>query len=261
MATNWFKFYLLPAAIIGAMSLGAAVVLAPWWNVAPIPVQLRLEAPADSQIRIAWGDRADQSLPFVPVVGRQAPTPKLWLAELPPRPEYRVTIIFESPMQNAILRGISFIDVQHVESPIFKRKPGDPSDWFTADGVQIKDQAPVMLLTSAPGRRLVLSEPIYPPREPAVACIMTIWLCLTVTIGTAILLIAPLFRARGEVAPPRAAGKFDSAVGRVRHRNGDSDDRPLPRSGGPGRRRLEHVSPESDRPGTAAHVRPGRMGI
>ena len=100
-------------AVALLVALCAAVVLAPWFEVANHPVRLELEAPRGSHIEICWTETA--CLPFV--AKEDKARPDLWLAELPPARSYRVSLKFPDGIADAVLHRLVVVNTAEKRAP------------------------------------------------------------------------------------------------------------------------------------------------
>lgn len=82
----------LLAVLLAALAL-FAVWLAPWYRAGTTPLQVRMALPADVEATVSWD--ADDTATRLPLVQVE---PGVWATELPPRPDYTVTLHLDRPL-------------------------------------------------------------------------------------------------------------------------------------------------------------------
>jgi hypothetical protein len=96
----------------GFIALLLALKLAPWFYAINTHVRLYLSAPAETKISICWDEEQTQCLPFVPYsttenkIAQPGKVADMWLSELPPRPEYSISIQFDSDVYKAVFHEL-----------------------------------------------------------------------------------------------------------------------------------------------------------
>ena len=96
--------------------------LAPWFDAGPVPVQLWVDAQNGTSIKVFCDERATEGLVFVAVSnGSEAHSP-LWLAELPPLPQYRLKIVFDPPVKREALKELILLNVRDLDQPFYRAR-------------------------------------------------------------------------------------------------------------------------------------------
>jgi hypothetical protein len=77
-----------------------------------VRVKLHVQAPAETKISVCWDKTQTQCLPLIPYLSTEKRIPKVgeiadvWLSELPPRPEYSLSLNFKSKVVDGIFQGV-----------------------------------------------------------------------------------------------------------------------------------------------------------
>jgi hypothetical protein len=189
-----FKFYLVGAGIVAVLMIPVAVRVAPWYHAAMTPVQLELEAPLDTQIELCWDKAGQACSPLVPYANPDEKNARLWLGELPPRPFYELSLIFRSPGEHVALRGLTLVNTQHLESPVFQRRSDSPTMWFVPEDVNVQYLNQVFDLSTESGGRLSLPGIIRPSQSHTWLTVVFVWLLLVGALLVFGALALPLLR-------------------------------------------------------------------
>jgi hypothetical protein len=139
---NHSKRFLFCAVLVLATGAGLlAWRVTPWYDAAPVPVQLWLDAPSDTPMTLFWDRDSSGGVPIVPHVSAEETSARLWLAELPPRPDYRLSIVFAAPVRQAVFKELLLIDVRRLDEPVLRVSADEAARKFVADNVQVASTA------------------------------------------------------------------------------------------------------------------------
>lgn len=98
------RFYIFCAFSLIAAGIAFALAwqLAPWIYTMDTRARVYLDAPAETKIRLCWDKKQVECLPLVPYsskekrIAQNGEFADLWLTELPPRPAYTISLVFNS---------------------------------------------------------------------------------------------------------------------------------------------------------------------
>ena len=205
-ANRLFRLYLIIIGILAILMIPIAISVAPWYYTATTPVQVKLEAPIDTQIELCWDQERQSCLPLVPYANSGEKKASLWLIELPPKPYYKLSIVFRGSVKDLALRGITLLNTQKIGSPLYQRTVDSFTDWFVPEGITVSRTNHAFHLTTETGGQLYLSEIIKLRRQPWLTSVV-LWLLLVGAITIIGALGLPLLRING-IATNLAPVKF-----------------------------------------------------
>ncbi|MGQ0634280.1 MAG: hypothetical protein ACT4QC_06705 [Planctomycetaceae bacterium] len=166
----------LGALMLALVAAGLACAIAPWYAAAPIPVELWLEAPADTEISLVWDGTDATAVPFVPRLIPGEERTELWLAEAPPRADYRFSIHFTSPVTDGTLKELVLVDVRDLKTPYLRVGGEGLRRQVSAEGIELAPTDGGLSLTCASGARLTLPESVGGPQAPDAGLYFKVWL-------------------------------------------------------------------------------------
>jgi hypothetical protein len=171
------------------VTLMLALILAPWLYTKDTTARVYLDAPAETKIRICWDTAQSECLPLAPYLSTEKRIAKngemadLWLTELPPRPAYAITIIFNSELAaKATFHTLNLRSNKVVWGYIAEM--GVQPTTFSMDKFQAKDitytaQDNSYSLESKTGGRLIATQEIKSgTAKSTVEAILSIWCML-----------------------------------------------------------------------------------
>jgi hypothetical protein len=90
----------------------------PWWQAANHPVHVEVSAPVGTPMALVLEDELEP-LPLVPIGTTEGGTHRFWGTELPPRPDYVLSLSFpEGTDAEVVFHGITFIELSHARRDI-----------------------------------------------------------------------------------------------------------------------------------------------
>ena len=104
-----YVFSIISLGFLG-VTFVLAVKLSPWLYAMNVPVKLYMLAPAQKSIHVCWDQARRECLPLVPYVtekhriAARNEIADAWLSELPPRPSYTISLVFQSPIERGTFR-------------------------------------------------------------------------------------------------------------------------------------------------------------
>ncbi len=130
------------------------LMVMPWWNISNMSVLLTIDADPAETIHLSYSDK-EEPLPLVPL-GDPASENEQWVTELPPRPDYDLSLIFpDGSPGNIVLRSIEVIRLspdQERSTSTFLDLPASPSD-----NVQVKRLPNGVRVFAEPGGSLTFN--------------------------------------------------------------------------------------------------------
>jgi hypothetical protein len=185
-------------------TLPLAYQLAPWYDAGPVPVELRLKAPAKTSIKLHWDDQEQDGISFVHAPGANTPDSDLWLAELPPRPCYHLTVAFDSPLSDAVLQELVLVNVRQLDRPVLHLSGDELHQQLVGQGIAVRSTSDGLVLNSAAGGALSLTSTVGNSPRRAWITLARVWLMLAAAVILVMLLALTLIRdARGAIVAPR----------------------------------------------------------
>lgn len=210
-----FGIFILLTLIICIFTLPIALSLAPWFYAANTSVQLKLNAPLDTEMELCWDQAQQECLPLVPNPGSNSQEASVWLTELPPRPVYHLTLIFRSPVEKAALQGL-ILQPQPFATGLLGATDIGASYQVTqltpdvvTSQIEVNRQDDGWHLTGSEGGQLLLNEEIIPGpgRYLLWSTVAFLWSAL---VGTWLLIggvCLPLFRRDKQAIAISTLGK------------------------------------------------------
>lgn len=152
------------------ITLFLAFQLAPWFYASDTRVRLYLDAPAETEIDICWDEKQIECLPLVPfseasnTLAKSGEVASVWLGDLPPRPEYHISLVYKSGFY-----GATFHELELNSSLSFGNLPGAgvgniqaSADQFISREISVKLINGVYSIESNTGGKLTLAKEIKP---------------------------------------------------------------------------------------------------
>lgn len=185
------RFAVRASVVCAAFAAWLAWQVTPWYTAAPVQVRLGLEAPAASTIGLSWEGVDSGNVPFVPVLEPRTPTAKLWLAELPPRPAYRLAIQVASPLENAAFDELTIVNTLDFDRPIQQFKNGRLPEELLPDRCEWSTSGDRVRLSCHSSGALSLVQPVGCRPDAGVERFIKLWVtvsamlifCCVVTVG------------------------------------------------------------------------------
>jgi hypothetical protein len=192
----------LAATLLGLACLApVARLVAPWHDAAPTPVEIRMAAPGNSKIFIAWRIDRQERTALIPAAVDDKGQAEVWLGELPPRPDYDLSLCFDAPVQGRL----SEITLHNVRGkPIFQLKKPSLNDCFV-DNLDVTASDRALSIACGDSGRLSLKRPISVSHRPVTTFLRT-WAALAAAFLVAGIVIVgivrrPALERPGTVAP------------------------------------------------------------
>jgi hypothetical protein len=202
---------ILPWPVLAVAILAAliAYAVAPWFDASPVPVQMVLDAPADTPLRISWEEDRSSAVPLirqrddVPPSEVGSAAGALWLAELPPRPSYQLAILFDAPVAGVVLRELTLVNVRTLDLPILRLNAGELAAQLQPESVRLTAGTGGIVLDSAASGSVSLPARIPCTNRPLGGVFVVLWCVVTATF-----LLAGLFgrACLHEALAPRPIG-------------------------------------------------------
>jgi hypothetical protein len=220
----------MPILIFMAAVIATAIIsfflafgLAPWFHAINTRVRLSMEAPAETVVDICWDERQAECLPLVPYsqassrLAKSGEIASVWLSELPPRPDYRISLVFRSRVDEAAFHTLE-LDSSNIllygyipNTGVNKVMAG--ADQFEFSGVTHPSSDGVSYLTTDAGGKLLLNTAVRPGVSEAdnfTITFVTVWILLLLIISVITVLLFFL---------PRIAENRGSAIQKAQSAN------------------------------------------
>lgn len=205
------RMWIVLVCLVGAMAvLPLALLLAPWFDAAPTPIEVKLDAPAKAKIDACWDAALRECVPLVAAAGTKKAHD--WIGELPPRPVYHLSLVFRSQVEDARLQRITLLNMRYANQAIYQRSADNTDVWFSLQDGTMQRRDDAFSLNIQPGGRLILAEPISNNVVSFAQRTMLIWLMLAGFVVCGVALVAPWFGACS-FARPFLAASGHSGVG------------------------------------------------
>jgi len=107
-----FYIFVVVSLMTACIALLLSLRLLPWLYATNVHVRLHIQAPAETKVNICWDKAQIECLPLVPYLSLEkrianvGEIADVWLSELPPRPEYAVSLIFISEGAKGIFQDL-----------------------------------------------------------------------------------------------------------------------------------------------------------
>ena len=157
--------------IIAVIALFLAVRVTPWFYSINTRVRLNMEAPADTVIKICWDEKRIECLPLVPysetsnTLATSGEITNVWLGQLPPRPVYHVSLIFDSGVHEATFHTLELDSSTQIVGVLPGAGVGHVlanADQFKFRGVSYELINAIYKIESEQGGKLILAKEIRP---------------------------------------------------------------------------------------------------
>lgn len=189
-APLWPKVFWGGSILVVLASFPMALVLTPWFGAVQTNVRLYLTAPSQTDIEICWYLEQTSCLPLVPVLESSTLVgqAEVWIAELPPRPQYNLSVVFPNGATNVTFQDLR-LGIRQDTSFVYIHS--ETTDEFTLVDAQLASPPLTPGLIINPGGELRLETTIEPLPVYSVlgAYWVTIWVLLS---GAGILALALL---------------------------------------------------------------------
>jgi hypothetical protein len=212
--------YIFICLVIGLIDLIIALQISPWFNALNTRVRFYFEASSETKIGICWDQERTQCLPLVPYstaradLAQPGDTADMWLSELPPRPVYSISIIFDSAVHEAIFHeldldsspflGLGYQNGGGIESNHFG------IDQFRLQGLSGSNVEGIYNFEIKPNSQLILNRQIAQDSSVYPFSILIVWGLL---FSISMLMVVPIYFLARAVQNLRSSEMNDNSTG------------------------------------------------
>jgi hypothetical protein len=166
-----------------------------------------LDAPAETSITLHWDEQEPDGIAFTHPSTAEAHESDVWLAELPPRPNYHLTIAFASPMKQAILKELVLVNVRQLDRPVLQLSGDELRERCVPRGVEAIPMQDGLVLNGPAGGSLSLPASLIAVPRRAWKSFARVWLLLASALMMLVLVGLSLVRdARAAMTLPEHGG-------------------------------------------------------